>query len=111
MSVTKKIHSQRGETLVELLASILIGTMAIALLLGSVAAASRIDAQTKKSDAVYYQALSAAEKQQTALSMPGARVSVRLLNLMAGTPPAQNPRDFAIEVYGGEGIYSYKLKT
>lgn len=111
MRTAKKMRSQRGETLVEILASILIGTMAIALLVGSVTTSSRIDVQTKQSDAEHYQALSAAELQQTALSMPGAKVSIQLLNPSPAAPPVENPKDFTVVVYGGEGIYSYKIST
>lgn len=100
-----KLTAENGETLVELMASILIGTLAIALLFGSVMAAGNIDLRTKQSDAEHYDALTAAERQQTALALtPPPQVQI-------SNPGNSMIKKLDIDVYGDEGMYSYALKT
>ncbi len=101
MTVLKrKLRSQRGETLVEVLASILIAALSVAMLLGGVAVSSNLGRQADTSDEYFYETLTAAESRQTpvkdgtiALTEGGASI------------------DIPIQVYGGEGLYSYALDT
>lgn len=102
----KKLRDDRGETLVEVLASILIASLSVALLFGCVMASSGMDRRARELDGKHYEALTKAEKQETQLD--------------SGTPPKVNIKqvvtdggyaeegDISVHIYGGEGIYSYK---
>lgn len=59
----EKLQNSRGETLVEVLASVLVCTLSIMLLLGAVTASANIDLQAQSADAEFYDALSRAERQ------------------------------------------------
>ena len=61
--MSEKLRNSRGETLVEVLASVLVCALSIALLAGAVAASANIDLQAQSADAEYYDALSRAERQ------------------------------------------------
>ncbi len=98
-----KLHSQRGETLVELLASILVATLSVGLLLGSITASSKIDAKGKSMDQTFYEALTKAESRTTPVT-GGGRQQVRLEEdaRLIGTLP--------VSVYGDDGLYAYARK-
>lgn len=66
-----KLRDNRGETLIEVLASILIAAMSVTLLLGSVTAASKMDANVRDMDEAYYDVLSEAEAQVTPVPPEG----------------------------------------
>lgn len=68
----QKLQSAQGETLVEVLASILICALSVALLFGAVMASSRIDQTAQVTDERYYKALTKAERQSRSLSGPAA---------------------------------------
>lgn len=99
-ALNKKLRSQRGETLIEVLASILITTLSVALLLGGVAVSASLGRQADMSDQSFYEALTAAEQRQT----PIANQSVTVTE---GGASVQIP----VQVYGGQGLYSYALDT
>ena len=98
--IKQKLSSQRGETLVEVLASILIASLAVAMLLGGVAVSAALGRQADTADAYFYATLTAAETRQT----PVANGSI---NLTEGGIS----RTIPVQVYGGEGLYSYALNT
>ena len=58
---TQKLHCRRGETLVEVLAAVLICTLAVLLLTSFVVAAMRADKAAETGDEEFYAALNAAE--------------------------------------------------
>lgn len=94
-----KLQKEQGETLIEVLASILIASLSVALLFGSVMTSSRIDREAAEQDQEYYQGLSNAE------SRSGTVVS--------GTIKLENQNNSQVqscdvEIYGGAGMYSYK---
>ena len=60
----QKLRSSQGETLVEVLASILICALSIALLFGSVMASGHIDRTAQETDKQYYLDLTKAERQE-----------------------------------------------
>ena len=60
-NIKDKIHSQSGETLVEVLVSLLISTIAIGLLFTSIMTAARINQANKEADAKFYKELQIAE--------------------------------------------------
>lgn len=98
-SLSRKLQSARGETLVEVLASIVIGALSIALLFGCVMASWEMDRGTARTDQDYYAGLSAAEMQG---GTPIGNGSVKITgNSLDGT--------VNVSIYGGAGMYSYRL--
>lgn len=96
-----KLRSQRGESLVEVLASVLIGVLAVGLLASAIAVSSQIDRSAEKKDESFYEELSAAEAQKA----PEAAGTVSV------TPSGGSPVTYQVDYYGGDDIYSYKLQT
>lgn len=116
-TLTKKLHDARGETLVEVLAAVLICSLAVLLLVSYATAAARIDKRTQAGDVAYYAALNAAEAHD-GVTEGGADP--------AGTPATGTPApgrvtvtssasveraDVDVEYYGGDGVYSYAAPT
>lgn len=113
MRLRRKLHSSRGETLIETLAAILIASLSVALLFTCIMASVRMDETARAADARYYAALSAAEKQETGMELVdadgnaiGAVVTVTGEGGAAAPPQAT----FQVGLYGGEDMYSYKAK-
>lgn len=106
----KKVHSNRGETLIEVLASILIASLSVTLLFTCVMFSS-----TKKYsgdegvDTEYYDALAKAEEQKagTAVSpLTPLNPKVTIKNSVTS-----GNQSFSIDIYGCDGgVYSYKEK-
>lgn len=71
----EKLRNSRGETLVEVLASVLICALSITLLMGAVTASTNIDLRAQSADAEYYAALSKAERQSKAPAAPAGGTS------------------------------------
>lgn len=95
----RKLKDNRGETLVEMLASILIAALAVALLFTCCMASVQMGGQARAADKRYYENLSAAE----------ARTEVK----EAGKVKVEgnsNSVEVEIQLYGGEGTYSYQWK-
>lgn len=95
----KKLHNSRGETLVEVLASILIASLSVALLFGCIMASSNMDREAGELDGDHYAALTAAEAQ----SGPGTPGTVELEN-----PSSAEKKSLSVQIFGGPGLYSYK---
>ena len=95
----KKLRNDRGETLVEVLASILIAALSVGLLFGCVMASSRMDSQARELDAEHYAALTAAELRLGT----GVSGTVRIRNSDNGME-----KSLSVKIYGGPGLYSYK---
>lgn len=91
-----KLKSQRGETLVEIMASVLVAALSVALLFSCVMGASQINGTARESDEKYYATLTDAEKQETAAE--GGTIKI------AGNG---NTQTLDISLYGGSGMYSY----
>lgn len=102
-----KLHSSRGETLVEVLASILIAALSVTLLFSCIMATSTMDKDAEKLDDAHYSALSDADAYTSAAATPTtgtvtiSRVEDNDVKAFA-TP--------SIEIYGGAGVFSYKGK-
>lgn len=99
----KKLHNSRGETLVEVLASILIASLSVALLFGCVMASSNMDRDAKELDKKHYEALAAAEARTGAST--SAKVTVTndaITDLTAKT------KEIPVDIYGDAELYSYK---
>lgn len=99
----RKLRGSRGETLVEVMASIVIGTLSVALLFGAIMASARIDESARRVDGTYYEALSGAEAQ--AAPMPEDPGTARLKYTADGV----EMMPLAVTLYGGTGAVSYAL--
>lgn len=127
--MTEKLRNSRGETLVEVLACVLICTLSIALLLGSVTSSSNIDLQAQTADEAYYEALSKAERQAPAPAAPvtpvdpgdpggadtgdtygeaSATLTITDAADNSTNPPSKTIAD--VEFYGSERLLSYALE-
>jgi competence protein ComGC len=106
-NMKKKLKDSRGETLVEMLASILIGTLAVSMLVSAIMVSVRINKQAQASDASFYEGLTAAELQETPI---GEDATLKKYNIEI-TSDEQNAENIKISVnlYGSNGIYSYKI--
>ncbi len=96
--VQAKLKSQKGETLVELVAAILVATLSVAMLMGGVAVSVRIDKKGKEMDAYFYQTLTEVESRKHQLSE--AAISIK----ESGTEQARIP----VNVYGPQKSYGEK---
>lgn len=100
--VQKKLKSEKGESLIELLASILVASLSVVLLAGMVAVSSRINRSVRESDAAFYGYVSEAEAQTEEVTAPAAQLQIQ----EEGAAPIL----VKITCYGEEdsGVYSYK---
>lgn len=106
----EKLKSSRGETLVEVLASVLVCALSIALLAGAVSASVRIDLQAREADSEYYEVLSRAEAQNfddrmDALFGKNVRNGVSISVVNDGADPNRKPIN--VYFYGSDRLLSY----
>ena len=104
-AMKNKLKSQKGETLVELLAAILISALSVALLMSGVAASIQMIRKTDETDDRFYQALSAAENRETPVA-EGVDAAPRV-KVQEGEREVSRP----VQVYGTEELYSYGVKA
>lgn len=104
----EKWRDERGETLVEAVASVLIMTLAVLLLFSAVMVSVRINKRAKELDREFYTVLNAAEAQSAKITddkiVPAdSKVTVKQ------TYPASTgmPVEVEVDFYGGEGALSY----
>lgn len=106
----------RGETLIEVLASVLIAALSVALLFTCVMASSRIERDVESADEKHYSALSAADAQVAPTPEPGSGAVPDIpagtvtITLVGPSPAVTASPAPSIEVYGDEGMFSYKRK-
>lgn len=79
--MSEKLRNSRGETLVEVLASVLICALSVMLLLGAVSASTSIGLQAQAADEDYYTALSKAERQS---KVPGGSLETDIYSGLSG---------------------------
>lgn len=60
----KKLHNDRGETLIEVLASIVIGSLSVALMFGCIMVSAKMDEDARDLDKKHYAGLTAADAQE-----------------------------------------------
>lgn len=119
----KKLRNDRGETLVEVLFSVLIATLSVTLLFSCVVASSKLDRGAEGMDEQHYNALSEADAQPTpsagASPLPSANVTIARVPASSepGVPPEPDASpeptpsaELSVTIYGGEGMYSYRRK-
>lgn len=108
----KKLHNDRGETLVEVLATIVVATLSVTLLFGCIMTSSKIDMDAKDLDKQHYEDLNNAEEQGTPAAFDSTETfSVTIARIDSDPDADPTPvasADLLIAVYGGEGMYSYK---
>lgn len=106
----EKLNSARGETLVEVMASILIGALSVALLFTAVTASVRMDRIAKAADAAYGTVLNEAEAQTAPVTdpaiVPADAEKVEVKNI---DPGVTDVAEVGVKYYGGTGALSYKL--
>lgn len=113
--LAQKLHSPRGETLVEVLAAVLVCSLAVLLLVSYATAAARIDKDTQEGDEAYYAALNAAEAHAGVTAEDSADPEAAPLTgtPAPGTVTVTNKDDptkttsLPVLYYGGDGVYSY----
>ena len=103
-----KLHGNRGETVVEVLAAVLICALSVALLFGSVMASVHIIETAEKTDERFYEGLSRAEE-QTAPPLDSG--SVELVLKSAPPPDPQPARTVDVDIFGESGLFSYAGKA
>lgn len=99
-ALRKKLHNSKGETLVEVLVSILICTLSVALLFSSIMASARINKQAETSDSGFFQVLNAAEEKS------GTPFQSGYINVSGADA---NTLTLIVNYYGNDTIHSYKL--
>jgi hypothetical protein len=103
--IKAKLKSSKGESLAELLAAILIGTLSIALLVSGIAVAVNINSKAQESDSQFYEALAVAEEKNLSDAQKDKTITV--------TESSSN-KTATIEVYafGTDGLLSsYRSKA
>lgn len=102
----RKWKDNRGETLVEVMASILVGALSVALLFSAVMASVKMDKRAKEADAEFRKSLNKAEKQEPAVNIITPRADARV-KVKNGSGPEVK---LTVEFYGDEQLLSYKLE-
>lgn len=104
----RKWKDNKGETLVEVLASILIGALSVALLFSTVLASINIDRKAKAADEVFSESLIGAEEQTTAVGVTDNKVKVEVKKTDGSISPGTD-KDVTVNFYGGKGAWSFVL--
>ena len=100
------VLDDKGESVVEALASILIVALSTLLLLSCVMTAAENDKKAEKVDAAHYAALSEAEARADAGSAP-TPISERVMIVKDPKNTSDPGEPLNIKIYGGEGVFSY----
>ncbi len=115
----EKLRNSRGETLVEVLVSVLVCALSITLLAGAVTASANIDLRAQAADTEYYTALSKAERQSrtpaggsseadTYNSLPG-ETKVSVTSGSGGSVEIEPDATSKLYFYGTERLLSYAI--
>lgn len=108
-AMTEKWGDERGETLIEVVASVLIMTLAVLLLFSAGMVSVRFNKEARNLDEKFYSALNAAEAQSTIAPdsiVPAGSSKVTVEQTLP--VPAEAPVEVDVGFYGGEGVLSYK---
>ena len=107
----KRLQDNRGETLVEVLASILIGALSVSLLFGTILVSSRMDRGAEQTDETFHASLRAAEDQTVRLTdhdIVPSDAKVTVIN-EALSDLTKQEKEVSVNFYGGKGALSYAL--
>lgn len=104
-----KLVNNSGESLLELLASVLVGSLTLGFLLTLIAAAARMDKTAEKNDRDYYESLAEAEVQNEAAAVneEGFPKKGEVKVILEENPGVTAEPE--VICFGGHGVYSYKL--
>lgn len=105
----KKWSDERGETLVEVMASILIMTLAVLLLFSAVMTSIRINKSAQDLDKKFYVALNAAEEQKQGTEVTDNTIVPAGSKVKVGQ--GTDLTEIAVNFYGGEGALSYSYPS
>lgn len=104
-----KWKNNRGETLVEVLASILIGSLSVALLFSMTMASANMDRSAKAADKVFNDSLNKAENQADASEADAAIVPAGSKVTVKNSSISGSDKELSVTFYGGRGALSYVL--
>ena len=104
----RKWNDSRGETLVEVLASVLICSLSVALLFSMVMASGNMDQSAKKAEKDFSESLNLAEA-QTAPADPALITSSANVEVKNSGEPSSSTKQLTVVFYGGRGALSYAL--
>lgn len=107
--VREKWRDERGETLIEAVASILIMTLSVLLLFSAVIVSVRINGKAKELDQAFYSVWNAAEEQSTE-ALPGIVPAGSTVKVKQISPASTSAASVKVSFYGGEGVLSYLYK-
>lgn len=102
-----KLHGNKGETVVEVLVSVLICALSVALLFGGIMASARINEGAEEDDVKFYEGFSAAEGQSTPLDTGAVEIILK----SAPPPEPQPSQRVDVDIYGGSELFSYAEKA
>lgn len=101
----QKLRDDRGETLVEVMASVVVAALSVVLLFGAVTASVQAGKSARRMDEEYYAALSAAEAQTVPMQEePSGTVLVKYRQ-----NGVETSLFVTVDFYGGRGAVSYAL--
>lgn len=112
----KLLQDNRGETLVEVLASVVVATLSISLLFGCIMVSTQMDAKARAADEQHYENLTAADAQASASLAEEAPAFVPGIVTITRTDPAPGAAETdpvatpSVMIYGDDGMYSYVYK-
>lgn len=106
----RKWNDSRGETLVEVLASVLICSLSVVLLFSMVMASGNMDQRAEAADQIFNESLAKAEGQLDTSEAGGAIVPPGSQVMVKNTDPAVAVEAIPpVTFYGGRGALSYAL--
>lgn len=110
-----RLHGNSGETLAEMMASIVIASLSAALLFSAVMATTGIDRRTREADEEYYEALSEAEAGKNVAKEAEDHTGENseeeetvLTGTVIITGSGIDKKELKIRFYGSKGIYAYR---
>lgn len=105
----QKWKDNGGETLVEVLASILIVTLSIALLFSTILASISIDRKARAAEKVFNTSLEKAEEQTTEVTVIDNKVKIETKKLDGTLVTPPDKAEVSVNFYGGKGAWSFVL--
>lgn len=108
MRFWKKIKDSRGESLVEVLASTLIGSLSVIALVTMIITSRHINGMAETGDEVYYRNLEAAEARVTPAPEPGEPAPAIPTGTVTIEETGKTDVAYPVEYYGGDDIWSYQ---
>lgn len=99
----RKLRSKRGETLIEVLASVLVASLSIALLFSAVMAAGRINQSARDADEAFYTSL------QNAQTYGGTPLPASTSKKVTLKNEAGDKKEIEVTFYGENGDGGYDV--